>query len=66
MDSVHQILPTAQVKYGRVIMDSIPTRGLHTNLHLTMKQDILKVKVISKDSALLDKPTHEKSSIVIQ
>ena len=64
MDSVHQVLPTTQMKYGRVIMVSIPTMGLHANLHLTVKQDILKVNVISKrfqtfpkDSALLDIPT---------
>ena len=37
-----------QVKFERVIVNSVPLMDLNTNLHLTLKLEILKVKVKDK------------------
>ena len=37
-----------QVKFERVIVNSVPLMDLNTNLHLTLKLEMLKVKVKDK------------------
>ena len=36
------------IKFERVIVNSTPTMDLNTNLHVTLKLEILKVKVKDK------------------
>ena len=36
------------VKYERVVIKSVPAMDINANLHLTLKLEMLKVKVIDK------------------